>query len=463
MNILEKIYSTPVGHAIARRAGLSDPPELRRGRTMPTGAVVLASLEGGELAGDTLALLGVPTEEPLVDVPENRTTDESGRSLAPAYPHKIGALVVDLTAVTRLTDLEGLRRVLRPAARGLEGSGRVILLARDAAGLPDVEAKVVAQAIDGINRTVGKELRGGATSNLIYVRDGAGPADLASTFSFLLQGRSAFVDGQAWRVGPSRVPSELSERPFDGRIAVITGAARGIGAQIARVFARDGATVVAVDIPAAGESLARVANDVGGSALQLDITSPDAGERIAEHVASVHGPDARIWAMVNNAGITRDKMLVNMDEGRWASVIDVNLAASMRINDWLLGHPDAPGSLDTSGRIVGIASTSGVAGNRGQTNYAASKAGVMGLVWAMAEKYADSDFTVNAVAPGFIETEMTAAIPFVQREIFRRTNSLGQGGKPTDVAELIAYFCDPASGGVNGQVVRVCGQNLVGA
>ncbi len=463
MSVLEKVYATPVGKAIARKAGLADPPKLRRGRVMPAGDIAAAAVGGGSLVAQTLGLLEVSTREPLVDTPENRSKDESGRELAPAYPERIGALIVDLTGVTRLTELEGLRQLLRPAVKGLEKSGRIVMVATDASAVAGLEAKAVAQAIDGINRTVGKELRGGATSNLVYVRKGTRPEDLVSTLSFLLQGRSAFVDGQAWRVGPTKVRFELSDQPFADRVVVVTGAARGIGAEIARVFARDGATVVAVDIPASGESLAKVANGVSGSALQLDITEPDAGRKIAAHVAAVHGPEARIWAMIHNAGITRDKMLANMDESRWASVIDVNLAASMRISEWLLSHPDVPGTLDPAGRIVGIASTSGVAGNRGQTNYAASKAGVMGLVWAMAEQYADSDFTVNAVAPGFIETEMTAAIPFVQREIFRRTNSLSQGGRPTDVAELIAYLSDPASGGVNGQVVRVCGQNLVGA
>jgi 3-oxoacyl-[acyl-carrier protein] reductase len=309
------------------------------------------------------------------------------------------------------------------------------------------------------------------------------PTDLASTFSFLLGGRSAFVDGQAWTVASAEtvpeelvsaaserhetVPEELvsaaSERhegpPLTGKVIVVTGAARGIGAQIAIVAARDGAIVVCVDVPAAGEPLAALANQLRGSALQLDITSPDAGERIAAHVASRHG-GASIHGMVHNAGITRDKLLVNTDAKRWARVLEVNLAAQLRMNPVLLDG--RPGGLADGGRIVSIASTSGIAGNKGQANYAASKAGVIGLVRALAPELAGRGITVNAVAPGFIETEMTARIPFVQREVFRRANSLSQGGRPVDVAETIGYFLDPASGGVTGQVIRVCGQNLVG-
>ncbi|HRA74828.1 MAG TPA: SDR family oxidoreductase, partial [Propionicimonas sp.] len=248
--------------------------------------------------------------------------------------------------------------------------------------------------------------------------------------------------------------------PLAGRVIAVTGAARGIGAAIARVLARDGATIVAIDVPAAGEALAAVANAVGGSALQLDVTAPDAGARIAAHVANRHG-GGRLYGIVHNAGITRDKLLVNTDAARWASVLAVNLAAQLRINEALL-DPATAGGLSEAGRIVAISSTSGIAGNRGQANYAASKAGVAGLVRAMASDLAGRGITVNAVAPGFIETEMTARIPFVQREVFRRSNSLSQAGQPVDVAETIGWFLEPASAGVTGQVVRVCGQNLVG-
>ncbi len=462
MDFLEMIYGTPAGKYVARKAGLADPPRLRRGRLLPTGPVVLGEVEGGGIARATLSLLGISPGQPVLDVPEARVKDEKGRSVPPRYPAKPGAVVVDATQVRELAQLEGLRSLLRPAMRSLEAAGRIVILAADASAVEGLEAKAVAQGLDGINRTIGKELRAGATSNLVFLKEGTRPSDLASTLSFLLEGRSAFVDGQTWRVGPAKVTHELSARPFEGRIVVVTGAARGIGAAIARTFARDGATVVAVDIPASGDALAKVANEVGGSALQLDITAADAGGRITAHIASRHGEGARIWAIVHNAGITRDKLLANLDEKLWASVIDVNLAAEMRINEFLLSG-DHPGGLGDEARIVGIASTSGVAGNKGQTNYAASKAGVMGYVWALKEELADRPITVNAVAPGFIETEMTAVIPFVQREIFRRTNSLTQAGNPVDVAETLAYLCGPASGGVDGQIVRVCGQNIIGA
>ncbi|MGB3859246.1 MAG: SDR family oxidoreductase, partial [Ornithinimicrobium sp.] len=204
------------------------------------------------------------------------------------------------------------------------------------------------------------------------------------------------------------------------------------------------------------------ANRLGGTALQLDITSPEAGRTIADHVAGRFGEQARIHAIVHNAGITRDKLLANTDAARWSSVLDVNLKAALRINEALL-DPWVPGGLADGGRIVSVASTSGIAGNRGQSNYAASKAGVIGAVRALAPHLHDRRITVNAVAPGFIETEMTGKIPVATREFARRFNSVQQGGKPVDVAETIAYFADPASAAVTGQVLRVCGQSQIGA
>ncbi|MGO0575268.1 3-oxoacyl-ACP reductase [Ornithinimicrobium panacihumi] len=461
---------------LAKQLGVPQAARLRRGRELPKGAVALGTVGGApRLTRESLELLGVQVQDALVDTPATRVTEttEDGRTReVPApYEAKIGALVVDATSATSIADLETVRGLLRPAMKGLEPSGRVIVVGvePESAGAPTAVA--VQQALEGIVRSVGKELRAGATANLVRVdllTDTPTTAtDLASTLGFFLEGRSAYVSGQVVHVGHAaegRVAEVGAARPFEGQIVVVTGAGRGIGAGIAEVFARDGAMVVAVDVPAGGQGLAAVANKIGGTALQLDITSPDAGRRIAAHVAQRFGDSARIHTIVHNAGITRDKLLANTDEDRWGSVLEVNLAAQIRMNEILL-DPALPGGLDDGGRIIGVASTSGIAGNRGQTNYAASKAGVIGLVWAMGAdpRLAGRGITVNAVAPGFIETEMTAKMPMGTREVARRINSLQQGGKPVDVAETIAWLSEPASAAVTGQVVRVCGQSQIGA
>ena len=147
-----------------------------------------------------------------------------------------------------------------------------------------------------------------------------------------------------------------------------------------------------------------------------------------------------------------------MDDNMWDAVMNVNLNAEEKIDDYLLSHE----SFNENARIVCVSSISGIAGNLGQTNYAMSKAGVIGAVQATAPTL-NNGITINAVAPGFIETQMTAAIPFAIREAGRRMNSMSQGGLPIDVAETIAWLACPASGGVNGNIVRVCGQSVLGA
>jgi 3-oxoacyl-[acyl-carrier protein] reductase len=283
-------------------------------------------------------------------------------------------------------------------------------------------------------------------------------ASVPGPVRFFLSGRSAYVDGQVVPLTTADVPAdEDEERPLAGRVAVVTGAARGIGAAIARVLSRDGAHVVAVDVPAAGQSLTEVVNEIGGTAFQLDIAAPDAAQRLIAHLRERHGG---VDVVVHNAGITRDKLLVNMDAARWNAVMAVNLQAQLDLTQALL---DAEGVLRPGARVVCVSSQSGIAGNRGQTNYAASKAGVIGMVGAWAPAFAERGATINAVAPGFIVTEMTARMPFGTREIGSRINSLQQGGLPVDVAETIAWLAQPSAAGVNGQVVRVCGQSFLGA
>jgi 3-oxoacyl-[acyl-carrier protein] reductase len=246
------------------------------------------------------------------------------------------------------------------------------------------------------------------------------------------------------------------EQPLAGTVALVTGAARGIGESIARTLARDGAHVVGLDIPPVAEELDGVTGSIGGSSLAVDITADEAPAQIAEHLAARHeGVDV----VVHNAGVTRDKTLGRMPEQMWTELIDVNLSAAERIDAELLERE----LLRENGRVIGVSSISGIAGNTGQTNYATSKAGVIGRVQSVAPMLAERKATINAVAPGFIETRMTAEMPLTLREVGRRMNSMSQGGLPIDVAETIAWLASPASGGVNGNVVRVCGQSLLGA
>ncbi|HET8878240.1 MAG TPA: 3-oxoacyl-ACP reductase [Arthrobacter sp.] len=440
-----QFVSRGVGRDIARKLGLPQPVALRRyqpGQPLIQGPVLV---QGSGTGADELAATLLTWD---LDVRRHAVPRE-----------KLGAIILVLDDAARPEDLE--RPVLAAGAslRDLAANARVVTISRAAADAADPAAAAARQGVDGLLRSVAKELRAGATGNGIVLADGAtttSPSALGA-LRFFLSGRSAFVDGQFLTVssGAGSLPAD-PDRPLAGKVAAVTGAARGIGAAIARTLYRDGATVVAIDIPAAGDHLAAVANEVRGTALQLDISREDAGQRIIDHAVQRHG---RLDIVIHNAGITRDKLLANMDQGRWSSVIAVNIAAQLRINEALL----ASEHFRESPRIVSVASTSGIAGNRGQTNYAASKGGVMGMVRATAPLLAAHGGSINAVAPGFIETEMTAKIPFATREVARRLNSLQQGGRPGDVAEAIAFLASDAAGGISGEVLRVCGQNLVGA
>jgi 3-oxoacyl-[acyl-carrier protein] reductase len=440
-----RFVSHGLGKDIAKRLGLPQPVALRRhepGRPLIEGPVLVQGSTGGtdELAATLLAW--------NLDVRRHAIPKE-----------KLGAIILVLDDLAHPSDLEKPVLTAATSLRDLAPNARVITVSRTADSATEPAAAAARQGVDGLLRSLAKELRAGATGNGILLADAArttSPATLGA-LRFFLSGRSAFVDGQFLTVtsGAGRLPDDV-EKPLAGKVAVVTGAARGIGAAIARTLYRDGATLILVDIPAAGDHLAEVANEVHGTALQLDISRNDAGQRIIDHAAARYG---RLDIMIHNAGITRDKLLANMDAARWNSVIAVNVAAQLRINEALL----ASEQLGDAPRVVSVASTSGIAGNRGQTNYAASKAGVIGMVRATAALIGERGGSINAVAPGFIETEMTARIPFATREVARRLNSLQQGGQPGDVAEAIAFLASDAAGGISGEVLRVCGQNLVGA
>lgn len=438
------------GRALVKRLGLPRPPQLRRyrpGDPLVAGPVLLGGADGGRF-GDTLTTI----------------LDTAGAVVRPAGGEPDGpaaAEVYDASGIADSDQLRALHDFFHPYARSLAPSGRVIVLGTPPEACEVPRAATAQRALEGFVRSVAKEFGRGTTANLVYAAPGA-EAATESTVRFLLSAKSAYVSGQVIRVGLAArtgagpIIDPAGDRPLAGKIAIVTGAAQGIGAATARVLARDGARVVVLDVPAAGEPLSALANDIRGTALQLDISARDAPTRLAEHIASRHG---RIDIVVHNAGITRDKTIARMKPELWDAVLGINLSSQERINDVLLEEGLVPGG----GRIIGVSSINGIAGTRGQTNYATSKAGVIGLVQSLAPVLAGRGITINAVAPGFIETPMTARMPLAPREAGRRLNSMAQGGLPVDVAETVAWFAAPASGGVTGNVVRVCGQSIIGA
>ncbi|MBP2454876.1 3-oxoacyl-ACP reductase [Mycolicibacterium lutetiense] len=447
-DLFSQVVNSGPGSFLAKQLGVPQPETLRRYRPgqPPLAGSLLIGGDGRVMEPLRAALAG--------------DYDVVSNNIGGRWADSFGGVVLDATGIPDAAGLKELYQFFTPVLRNLASCARVVVIGTTPEEAGSVDAQIAQRALEGFTRSLGKELQRGATASLVYLAADAKPAatGLESTLRFILSAKSAYVDGQVYRVGADdSTPPADWDKPLAGKVAVVTGAARGIGATIAEVFARDGATVVAVDVPQAAEDLGKVAEKVGGSALTLDVTSEDAVDAIVAHVTAQHG--GKVDVLVNNAGITRDKLLANMDESRWDSVIAVNLLAPQRLTEGLV----ASGTLGDGGRVIGLSSMAGIAGNRGQTNYAATKAGMIGLTEALAPVLASKNITINAVAPGFIETKMTDAIPLATREVGRRLNSLFQGGKPVDVAELIAYFASPASNAVTGNTIRVCGQAMLGA
>ena len=460
--------NSPFGAKLAESLGLPKPLKLERykpGQPVIKGTVLVGG--GGQpqlletlasffqsIGAQTVAHSQLPQWTPLA----NKAGLMTGRWDADGKPGaKVKALVFDATGLTDSTQSDALYQFFHDAARSVLPCGRVVILGRPPEACATPRQATIQRALEGLSRSLAKELKKAIGVQLVYVAEGA-EDQLDSTLRFLLSPRSAYVSAQVIRVGKpvgaGAAPADWAA-PLAGKKVLVTGASRGIGASIAEVMAREGASVICLDVPQAKEGLDAVAAKIGGKAIALDIGAAEAPQALVDAALADGGWDV----IVHNAGITRDKTIANMKEHLWQMVVNVNLSTQERINDALVES----GALKDGGRIVCVSSISGIAGNLGQTNYALSKAGVVGMVQSNAPVFARRGITINAVAPGFIETAMTAAIPFAIREAGRRMNSMSQGGLPVDVAEAIGWFASPASAGITGNVVRVCGQSIMGA
>lgn len=454
-----------IGRKVAKNLGLPMPVELDRfdsGQPSVRGSVLVGRADGdntaisesvarilSDLHADVFVNSRDAVKDALADAGVKAKANTGGDD-------KFKVLLFDASNISNADELKQVYEFFHAVARRVEKSGRVIVIGRPPEDLTDIEAALAQRSLEGFVKSVGKEFKRGITAQLIYVAEGA-EKNLDSTLRFFASARSAYVSGQVVRVTNGANVDVDWTQPLGGKTMLVTGASRGIGEAIARVLAREGAHVICLDVPQQQADLQKVASEISGSVLTVDITSEDAGKEIAEAAQKRGGLDA----VIHNAGVTRDKTLAKMDEKKWDMVININLGSIAKLNRYLLDND----VLKDHARIVCVSSISGIAGNLGQSNYATSKAGVIGLVNATAKQLDDGSkgMTINAVAPGFIETQMTEAIPFAIREAGRRMNSMSQGGLPIDVAETIAWLASPASGGLNGNIVRVCGQSLLGA
>ena len=384
--------------------------------------------------------------------------DAAGASPSSGFDGDPDALVFDATALETPAQLSALYDFFHP--RRVAVHGRALVIARPKHATESAAKTATRFALEGFVRSLAKELgRRAATALLLEVEPSA-EANLAPVLRFALSDRSAFVTGQRLHVGsalgfadPPECSLEPALRSLAGQDALVTGAARGIGLAIARRLAEEGARVTLLDRPSEAEELERLASTLAGRALAVDLAHHDAASKIADSFPE--GVDV----VVHNAGVTRDRTLARMSDESWRLALDVNLGAPLRITQALL---DAD-RLRAGGRLLFLSSVAGLAGNVGQTNYAASKAGLLGLVQAWSAQLAPRRIAVNALAPGFIETDMTAAMPWAIRQAARRLSALGQGGLPEDVAEAALFLSLPEARGITGQTLRVCGGALVGA
>ncbi len=476
-DFLLELSRNPTARKLIKTAGLPVPmpQSLRRAkgprdeRPLHDHAIVFGSHPGGAMAplvAQTMAIAGADVHlvgEPALAQPFAEPGEAYGR---PARPLDLDALpdgfkahgfLFDATGLDDPSQLRALYDFFHPLGHRLRNCGRVVVLGRPAQDAETPRAAAAAAALEGFVRSLAKELgKRGSTAQLVTVAKGAEDR-VGPVLRFLLSSRSAFISGQPLHVDgqvpwPDAVPFV---RPLEGKVALLTGAARGIGAATCELLAAEGAHVVCLDRPQDDALASQVARKIGGSVLLADVSDPEAPQTIARQLKERHGG---VDIVVHNAGITRDKTIARMKPELWDMTLDINLAAVARITEALIDGP-----LRAGGRIVLLSSIAGIAGNMGQTNYAASKSGVIGYTRKLAEDLAGVGITVNAIAPGFIETRLTAAIPVMIREAARRLSNLGQGGQPQDVGEAITFLTTPGAAGITGRVLRVCGGALVGA
>lgn len=390
-----------------------------------------------------LALLGFPPPTPLI---KTYTPWKDGTQKVE------NALIVDGRDVKNEADLKVVFNQLQDGVKSIKSNGKVLIYSFQPELIKDTAHSTFQRSLEGISRSLAKELGGrGTTVNLVKIASDLDLTDYQITEDFFTSGRSAFITGQAL-IANDEIPrpGELSDK-----ICVVTGGAGGIGSATVKRLATEGATVIIADIPQMDDRAKPLLSDKV-SFMGADLTNETARKQLLDDIKAKHG---RIDVLINNAGITRDKTLKNMPEHYWDQVIAINLTAVIALTEEALEMDLIP----DGGRIIGTSSISGIAGNFGQTNYTATKAALIGYAASKSKELKAKGITINAIAPGYIETEMVKTMPLMTRIFAERLTSLAQAGKPEDIAEAMAFLAHPGAQNINGQVLRVCGGSFLGA
>ena len=468
-----KLTQSGFGKTVAKNLGLPTPARLERyeqGQPTLCGEVAFGAADDGIFYQSALAVLSaldgkVTTQDSL----HNKLLDE----------HMFFKVVVyDASGIKTPKQLQQLQQFFSPLVKRMKPSGKILILTCADTGV-NLAYSAAQSAVIGFVKSLAKEVRQGVCVNALSIGKVC-KGHLLHAFEFFLSHKCAYVSGQTLYLDGHGLNDDVADLKYtypkptlNGKKILVTGAAGHIGQAICQVLLREGADLYCVDLPKKLAQLEHMANQINTirqnhhspdaftnssriHILPIDITESNASanlcQKIIQEVASLDG-------VVHNAGITDDKTLAKMSPLQWQAVMDTNLSAMVNLTQQMLNQS----VFSDQARVVCISSIAGISGNFGQGNYAASKAGMIGFGKSLASVFALGHKRINVVAPGFIESTMTQKIPFALREAGRRMNAMNQGGLAIDVAEAVAWLMSPNADGFNGQVLRVCGQSVLGA
>ena len=387
-----------------------------------------------------LSMFGLPAPSPLsrLNTPWKDQLDFDSGSL------------IDLRHVSDSTSLSEAKSLIKNKLDKLQRCGKMLLVGAQVSDSSNEKA-IYQKGLTGITKSLAKEIgHKGQTVNLIRVSESVDLQSLPLVISFFTTDRSAFISGQELQKVHSGNNGSLNNAT-----CIVTGGAGGIGLATSKRLASEGAKVIIVDIPMMKDRAQSLLSDKV-TFIGADLTNPNDIETLCDEVKSDFGS---VDVLINNAGITRDRTLKKMSEEFWDKVIEVNLNAVIDLSDSLLEQ----GLMNDGGTIINTSSISGIAGNFGQTNYTATKAGVIEMARVYGQKLESKGITVNAIAPGYIQTDMVKTMPAMTRFMAERLTCLLQAGTTEDIAEGMAFLAHPGSRGINGQVLRICGGSFLGA